>query len=396
MTREEAIKEIKSWAIPSKRGREVLKTLIPELVESEDERIRRELIEFIRWSEDRGMTRHDFHQAKRPSEWIAYLEKQKDSDMEFHEGYTLGFSDGVKSVEQKEPHYTKRNALFDKCVENCDPEVMKSVSDEVDKMLEKEQKPVDYEAELKKCKDNPLYFYDKYVSIKQKPAEINEYEIIKKHITEDVLSSEVNKRLKECGWYVTDEKPAEWSEFDKGVLKDAICATDILGNDANFNKGNPCLAKAFKVAKDWLKSLPERFNLQPKQEWSEEDEKDMAHIIRILDDCYAYGKHDLSKTDHENLTSTIKSLRPSWKPSAQELGALKTAVSVLTEERTFPKAAEQIQKIIDVFDGKELRKDWKPSEEQMEALNSLLCIGDFSYIGQATKLQELYIELKKL
>lgn len=45
--------------------------------ENKDERIRKELIEFIQWSEDRGMTRHDFHQAKRPSEWIAYLEKQK-------------------------------------------------------------------------------------------------------------------------------------------------------------------------------------------------------------------------------------------------------------------------------------------------------------------------------
>ena len=43
-----------------------------------DERIREELIEFIQWSEDRGFTRHDFHQAKRPSEWIAYLEKQKE------------------------------------------------------------------------------------------------------------------------------------------------------------------------------------------------------------------------------------------------------------------------------------------------------------------------------
>jgi hypothetical protein len=28
---------------------------------------------------------------------------------------------------QKEPHYTKRNALFDECVANCDPEVMKRV-----------------------------------------------------------------------------------------------------------------------------------------------------------------------------------------------------------------------------------------------------------------------------
>ena len=39
---------------------------------------------------------------------------------------------------------------------------------------------------------------------------------------------------------------------------------------------------------------------------------------------------------------------------------------------------------------------WKPSKEQMEALNTLLCVGDFSYVGQAPKLQELYIDLKKL
>ena len=49
--------------------------------ESEDERIRKEMIDFIQWAEDRGVTRHDYHQAKRPSEWIAYLEKQKDDRM---------------------------------------------------------------------------------------------------------------------------------------------------------------------------------------------------------------------------------------------------------------------------------------------------------------------------
>jgi hypothetical protein len=45
--------------------------------ESKDERIRQELIEFIQWSVDRHFMREDFHQAKRPSEWIDYLEKQK-------------------------------------------------------------------------------------------------------------------------------------------------------------------------------------------------------------------------------------------------------------------------------------------------------------------------------
>lgn len=41
-----------------------------------------------------------------------------------------------KDVELPEqPVITKSNALFDKCVENCDPAVMKEVSDNIDKML---------------------------------------------------------------------------------------------------------------------------------------------------------------------------------------------------------------------------------------------------------------------
>ena len=54
-----------------------LECVFPELRESEDERIRKELIEFIEWSVDRRFMREDFHQAKRPSEWLAYLEKHK-------------------------------------------------------------------------------------------------------------------------------------------------------------------------------------------------------------------------------------------------------------------------------------------------------------------------------
>lgn len=140
--------------------------IFPQLRESEDERIRTNLVALVK----------AFGQGKYKNEMLAYLEKQK------------------------EPHFTKRNALFDKCVEDCDPKVMKEVSDKVDAILEKEQKP----------------------------AEIDEFEIIKKHITEDSLSSEVNKRLKECGWYVTDEKPAqtddekEYIRTIKSIIADFI------------------------------------------------------------------------------------------------------------------------------------------------------------------------------
>ena len=39
---------------------------------------------------------------------------------------------------------------------------------------------------------------------------------------------------------------------------------------------------------------------------------------------------------------------------------------------------------------------WKPSKEQIEALNTLLCVGDFSYVNQHQQLQGLYNDLKKL
>ena len=52
----------------------------------------------------------------------------------FYDGERMHFRGNPAMEEkQKEPHYTKRNALFDKCVENCDPKVMKEVSDNIER-----------------------------------------------------------------------------------------------------------------------------------------------------------------------------------------------------------------------------------------------------------------------
>ena len=45
----------------------------------------------------------------------------------------------VASLQQEQSVIKKSNVLFDKCVENCDPTVMKEVSDNVDKMLASER-----------------------------------------------------------------------------------------------------------------------------------------------------------------------------------------------------------------------------------------------------------------
>ena len=77
MTREEAIKvasETYGW-LKTDREREALETLIPELVESDDERIRKELITHLK-QEERSATLEV--NKKRWREMITYLERQKD------------------------------------------------------------------------------------------------------------------------------------------------------------------------------------------------------------------------------------------------------------------------------------------------------------------------------
>jgi hypothetical protein len=91
-------------------GKLILESMFPELKESEDERIRKELIDAIQglWDNDAlpmPLT------VKRKNNWIAWLEKQG------------------------------------------------------------EQKEMDYNEEFKKCITNPFYFIDKYVKVKAKLKE---------------------------------------------------------------------------------------------------------------------------------------------------------------------------------------------------------------------------------
>ena len=70
-----------------------------------------------------------------------------------------------------------------------------------------------------------------------------------------------------------------------------------------------CLIWASELEKE-LKSLPERFNLQPKQEWSEEDENNINSIVSRLEVDISYWE-SRSKTrtnEDEKLINWLKSL----------------------------------------------------------------------------------------
>lgn len=155
MEREEAIEIVrKNYPHVGFSGSEfetALRELIPELAESEDERIRKFLLGIVDNLEPK-----DFVGVKKMNV-ISWLENQKEATNfgELMNKLTakeqeVMFNAWPKEEKQKEPHYTKRNALFDKCVENCDPEVMKEVSDKVDEMLVKEQQPAEWSEEDEK------------------------------------------------------------------------------------------------------------------------------------------------------------------------------------------------------------------------------------------------------
>lgn len=143
-------------------GISAIDMVLPELAESDDERIRKALVWHLKADVDfvsNGVTK---------AECIAYLEKQKEhlfipdkfsglkslmlqylqsaanrkDDTEIESDTDLWgrkILDYVRkySDEQKEqkPHYTKRNALFDKCVENCDPKTVEEVNKRVDDIM---------------------------------------------------------------------------------------------------------------------------------------------------------------------------------------------------------------------------------------------------------------------
>lgn len=105
-----------------------------------------------------------------------------------------------------------------------------------------------------------------------------------------------------------EQKPAEWGKEDKEKLNLVIdCIYDFY----------PGPMVKYEL-KDWLKSLPERFNLQPKQVWSEEDERILTGIIERGSSQIPPYEPALNEEQMEWLMKRLKSLRPQPKQEWSE------------------------------------------------------------------------------
>ena len=328
-------------------GVEELEDIFPEIKESKDEGIRKFIIDCIDELRRANAENADFNGCC--SEAIAYLEKQK---------YKERYDRMAPIYEDKESF----ESALDKAWEFYNESASATVDGFEDNFREL--------TFAKGFREGFLY--------KEKQKEQKSIEDAAKEVTKDKESAE--KFLKTAGIvdengnlaeiYRSEQEPAEWSEADDAIH------TRVLG----------ALGKAFMGALptkpsqediEWFKSLPERFNLHPKQGWSEEDEKLLDFWLDVIDRNDWRMDEDFCKASREFI-NRLKSLRP--RPHTASIKDA-TKFGNLEYERG-------------VKDGirSEKSHQWKPNEEQMGALFAASERND----KMGAILNSLYNDLKKL
>ena len=95
----------------------------------------------------------------------------------------------------------------------------------------------------------------------------------------------------------------------------------------NWHGDVPFNDKCGKKYLAWLEKQKE----QKPSEWSEEDEKMRCNILNVLTSTLVYtiGSHRTSTYKYNNEIEWLKSLKPQWKPSEEQMEALLWCVAHL-------------------------------------------------------------------
>ena len=318
-------------------------TIFPELQESEDERIRKEIISALKFANTSDGV-YDKH--------IAWLEKQKkqvtDESDKIAAAYQLGRSDERKQKEQKECHSDEvLNRTYQEGFEDgfkagrkverqnssdndfIKPRMQEPWNNEKQKepentsastmipscwaeepSLQKEQKPHRVAVDTCEAIDKVREF-DEQMEKEQKPADLSEMIVHKEPYIapvptpmvadEQKLTATINGEPIPTENYSVKIPLAEWSD------------TDNIGWDEAF----ACVTRAEKAAKNeeelqnavtaekWLKEIKFKYYVHPvKQEWSEEDEEVRETIIAAITAA------NMSTDCKKQVKDWLKSLKP--------------------------------------------------------------------------------------
>ena len=372
MTREKAIKIVKEFINGTCLhlvDQEALETLIPELAESEDERIKKDIINLIYWLKANPSLCSQYYKDRYDG-ILAWLEKQKEQKPSI-------FPPGLGEVHWN-PIPSAKKGLMEKPAEPSGKPSRQeylyhllangviTFSDYEFLMKNKGRKPADLSEMMVHKEPYIAPVPTPMVADEQGPAEKQDYTTltdIERAINRGFLSAGVinipveiiEETAKEC---IALMKPAEWSDEDKDKLYQVM--EILLADKAVALRDTPhckILHEAYDKMLAWLKSLPERFNLQPKQEWSEEDKKMLGKVlecIRFAEDHYQLDEGQMNGSSVKLWLLNHINPQPSWKPSEEQMKALDKAIPVCMgvvgrdEIAPLESLYEQLKKLINI------------------------------------------------
>lgn len=374
-----------------------MEIVFPQLAESEDERIRKFLLRLAERCNENSI---DFMGEIKKKDVIAYLEKQKeqcwmptegemgvlyklcylsnqisdDDDTELtrlyqdlKREYFNGHSFENMFPKQKEPHFTKRNALFDKCVKNCDPETVEEVNKRVDDIMNMPELSAfeqaltnficDWEDDEERWADNFVKKHGKHIldmareelQKEQKPVQSDverEYVRTLKSLISDFLrgKEEVDREYYQQIFDWLDGRHIEQKPVDFPTTDEEV--NEFLETHSKVEVPEKYKTPDFVFSKQEYKSYPiiskDTTSVKP-AEWSEEDEDMLNSCISSIEEAkenrYAYKETD-GDTSYDHEIAWLKLLRnrvgkeflqPHWKPSEEQMRALLKVVDKARE-----------------------------------------------------------------
>lgn len=252
-----------------------LQEIFPELKESEDERIRKELLRAFTVTADKR-EREIYGNGITYGQVLDWLEKQSSKDYNPYKAT-------VESISAMVEKYTS----FDSNLQDFYNNVKIKCKDaaEYDKTWPENQ---DYQKPA-------AYFYCKYEGVMPLCSDCKRNHLNSKYETEEIETWMVPalRCTKRCFSYI-QQKPIRWSEEDEIILNKII--QDYKAASKSFCGHQGKL--------DWLKSLKP----QPKQVWSDEDEKIKYEIEIILANTNLFSKFELNYT-FSDVISWLKSIK---------------------------------------------------------------------------------------
>ena len=298
-----------------------LESVFPELRESEDERHRKWILEYLY----DGLRKADEQFKDHFKSAIDWLEKQKETPTEelyaevgtTEEEYIANTMKKVRELREKQKEQ--------KPISSCDivPYIDDKIA-ELQDMWREEKVAFDWDDMHEMIEDVARHFYQK----EQKPVDDEAKAIAYREYERGRESG-----LRDGQKYVLDNaesyglcKPAEWSKDEQDKLNRIY---HILGQAADTHAfSTTCRLIGDKEAvelQDFLRSIAKP-EVKP-AEWSEEDENALKYIHELISYGYSMKFMD-AQTAHDMRERVNKSLRPQphWKPTEEMIKALDKAI----------------------------------------------------------------------